>query len=78
MRNFRMSLLIVRVLLLLISKFWFIFDMSLILIGLTSLIVKYGDDCRQERFALQLIGQFQRIFLNAKLPLYIDSVCSQE
>jgi phosphatidylinositol 4-kinase len=39
--------------------------------GLSSLIVKFGDDCRQERFALQLVGQFHRIFTNAKLPLYI-------
>jgi len=38
---------------------------------LLSLIVKFGDDCRQERMALQLINQFHRILTAAKLPLYL-------
>jgi phosphatidylinositol 4-kinase len=38
---------------------------------LLSLIVKFGDDCRQERMALQLINQFNRILTAAKLPLYL-------
>jgi len=38
---------------------------------LISLIVKFGDDCRQERMALQLINQFHRILTAAKLPLYL-------
>uniref|UniRef100_A0A6B2KZI4 1-phosphatidylinositol 4-kinase n=1 Tax=Arcella intermedia TaxID=1963864 RepID=A0A6B2KZI4_9EUKA len=38
---------------------------------LQSIIVKYGDDCRQERMALQLINQFYRIITGAKLPLYL-------
>eukprot|EP01125_Pyxidicula_operculata_P017767 TRINITY_DN6267_c0_g1_i1.p1 TRINITY_DN6267_c0_g1~~TRINITY_DN6267_c0_g1_i1.p1 ORF type:complete len:753 (-),score=164.04 TRINITY_DN6267_c0_g1_i1:126-2384(-) len=38
---------------------------------LQSLIVKYGDDCRQERMALQLISEFDKIFRAGKLPLYI-------
>jgi len=38
---------------------------------LLSIIVKFGDDCRQERMALQLINQFHRILTAAKLPLYL-------
>eukprot|EP01130_Rhizamoeba_saxonica_P001932 TRINITY_DN11751_c0_g1_i1.p1 TRINITY_DN11751_c0_g1~~TRINITY_DN11751_c0_g1_i1.p1 ORF type:complete len:689 (-),score=162.46 TRINITY_DN11751_c0_g1_i1:1322-3388(-) len=39
--------------------------------NLTSVIVKFGDDCRQERLALQLISQFKRIWDEADLPLYL-------
>eukprot|EP01091_Cochliopodium_minus_P010362 TRINITY_DN2721_c1_g1_i1.p1 TRINITY_DN2721_c1_g1~~TRINITY_DN2721_c1_g1_i1.p1 ORF type:complete len:884 (+),score=279.68 TRINITY_DN2721_c1_g1_i1:127-2778(+) len=35
-----------------------------------SLIVKYGDDCRQETLAYQLIRQFQKIMIDSKLPLF--------
>eukprot|EP01127_Copromyxa_protea_P019923 TRINITY_DN6561_c0_g1_i2.p1 TRINITY_DN6561_c0_g1~~TRINITY_DN6561_c0_g1_i2.p1 ORF type:complete len:437 (-),score=96.84 TRINITY_DN6561_c0_g1_i2:41-1351(-) len=38
---------------------------------LRSLIVKFGDDCRQEHVALQMITQFHRIFTEAKLPLFV-------
>eukprot|EP00002_Diphylleia_rotans_P000435 TRINITY_DN1022_c0_g2_i10.p1 TRINITY_DN1022_c0_g2~~TRINITY_DN1022_c0_g2_i10.p1 ORF type:complete len:671 (+),score=114.97 TRINITY_DN1022_c0_g2_i10:113-2014(+) len=34
-------------------------------------IVKSGDDLRQDQFALQLIEQFQRIFENANIPLWL-------
>jgi phosphatidylinositol 4-kinase B len=36
-----------------------------------SVIVKYGDDCRQETLAIQLIRQFQKIMIESKLPLYL-------
>eukprot|EP01129_Flabellula_baltica_P006138 TRINITY_DN226_c0_g1_i1.p1 TRINITY_DN226_c0_g1~~TRINITY_DN226_c0_g1_i1.p1 ORF type:complete len:517 (-),score=87.43 TRINITY_DN226_c0_g1_i1:436-1911(-) len=36
-----------------------------------SVIVKFGDDCRQERFALQLIKEFNVIFQASNLPLYL-------
>mmetsp|Transcript_29169 Transcript_29169/g.73361 ORF Transcript_29169/g.73361 Transcript_29169/m.73361 type:complete len:1001 (+) Transcript_29169:203-3205(+) len=36
-----------------------------------SWIVKFGDDCRQEQLAMQLIYQFQKIFRDAELPLYL-------
>merc|ERR1712137_691074 len=36
-----------------------------------SVIIKYGDDCKQEYLALQLIGQFKRIFDDANLPLFL-------
>lgn len=39
--------------------------------GLQSVIVKFGDDCRQERIALQLIRQFYNIWTAAKIPLCI-------
>lgn len=38
---------------------------------LLSLIVKYGDDCRQERLAVQLLAQMRRIFVAASLPIYL-------
>merc|ERR1712078_249862 len=38
---------------------------------LQSVIVKAGDDCRQELMALQLLQQFKNIFMEAGLPLYI-------
>ena len=38
---------------------------------LTSVIVKYGDDCRQEFLAMQLIYQFKRIFEEAELPIFL-------
>eukprot|EP00002_Diphylleia_rotans_P008234 TRINITY_DN1797_c0_g1_i1.p1 TRINITY_DN1797_c0_g1~~TRINITY_DN1797_c0_g1_i1.p1 ORF type:complete len:702 (+),score=131.26 TRINITY_DN1797_c0_g1_i1:52-2157(+) len=34
-------------------------------------IVKSGDDIRQDQFALQVIEQFQRIFRNANIPLWL-------
>lgn len=39
--------------------------------NLHSVIIKHGDDCRQEQLAIQLITQFQKIFQKAKLPLYL-------
>jgi len=36
-----------------------------------SVIIKYGDDCKQEYLALQLINQFKKIFMEANLPLYV-------
>ena len=38
---------------------------------LFSVIVKFGDDLRQEQLALQLIFQFQKIFKEANLPIYL-------
>jgi len=40
-------------------------------------IFKYGDDCRQEVLAMQLITLFHHIFTEAKLPLILRpySVC---
>eukprot|EP01097_Dermamoeba_algensis_P002290 TRINITY_DN1913_c0_g2_i1.p1 TRINITY_DN1913_c0_g2~~TRINITY_DN1913_c0_g2_i1.p1 ORF type:complete len:920 (+),score=215.47 TRINITY_DN1913_c0_g2_i1:40-2760(+) len=38
-----------------------------------SVIVKYGDECRQEHLALQLVKQIQKIFQDAKLPLPLRS-----
>lgn len=35
------------------------------------MIVKSGDDCRQELLAIQLIETFQQIFHEAKLPLWV-------
>jgi phosphatidylinositol 4-kinase len=39
--------------------------------NLISVIVKVGDNCKQELFGLQLISLFQKIFNTAKLPLYL-------
>lgn len=36
-----------------------------------SVIIKYGDDCKQEYLALQLIQQFKNIFTQANLPIYL-------
>jgi phosphatidylinositol 4-kinase len=36
-----------------------------------SLIVKYGDDCRQELLAVQLLSQMKRIFDDAALPIWL-------
>ncbi|KAG0571619.1 hypothetical protein KC19_VG027900 [Ceratodon purpureus] len=38
---------------------------------LRSMIVKSGDDCRQEHLAVQLIGHFYDIFQEAGLPLWL-------
>jgi len=38
---------------------------------LLSVIVKVGDDCRQERLGLQLITQMDKIFKDAQLPLFL-------
>ena len=38
---------------------------------LRSVIVKFGDDCRQEFLAMQLINQFKRIFDEASIPIYL-------
>jgi hypothetical protein len=38
---------------------------------LLSVIVKYGDDCRQERLAVQVLTQMKRIFDNAAIPVYL-------
>eukprot|EP00741_Cyanophora_paradoxa_P023677 tig00021612_g22871.t1 len=38
---------------------------------ITSVIVKSGDDCRQEQLASQLIEVFYNIFREAKLPLWL-------
>ncbi|CAM6090465.1 unnamed protein product [Calypogeia fissa] len=38
---------------------------------LSSMIVKSGDDCRQEHLAVQLIAQFYDIFQEAGLPLWL-------
>jgi len=35
------------------------------------IIVKSGDDLKQEQLAMQLISQFQQIFQEAKLPLWL-------
>ena len=39
--------------------------------GLISIIVKSGDDLRQEQFASQLISKFKNIFENHKLKLWL-------
>jgi len=39
--------------------------------NLASVIVKNGDDCRQEQLAVQLITQFQKVFQQANLPLFL-------
>ena len=36
-----------------------------------SLVVKAGDDIRQEELAMQLLRQFNRIFQSAKLPMWL-------
>ena len=38
---------------------------------LFSVIVKYGDDLRQEQMALQLVTQFHEIFRDAEIPIYL-------
>eukprot|EP01096_Ripella_sp_DP13-Kostka_P006490 TRINITY_DN2324_c0_g1_i2.p1 TRINITY_DN2324_c0_g1~~TRINITY_DN2324_c0_g1_i2.p1 ORF type:complete len:849 (+),score=275.90 TRINITY_DN2324_c0_g1_i2:188-2548(+) len=38
---------------------------------LSSAIVKFGDDCRQEYLAMQLIGRFKQIFDEAHLSLWL-------
>ncbi|EGC36017.1 hypothetical protein DICPUDRAFT_151559 [Dictyostelium purpureum] len=38
---------------------------------LCSVIVKTGDDCRQEQMAVQLIRKFDEIWKESKLPLYL-------
>eukprot|EP01132_Coremiostelium_polycephalum_P004860 gene4860-6057_t len=38
---------------------------------LCSVIVKTGDDCRQEQMAVQLINKFDEIWKEANLPLYL-------
>lgn len=38
---------------------------------LASVVVKSGDDCRQELMAVQLIKTFQEIFLDSRLPLWV-------
>ena len=38
---------------------------------LQSVIVKAGDDCRQELMALQLVQEFNSIFKASQLPLYV-------
>lgn len=38
---------------------------------LKSVIIKYGDDCRQEYLAMQLIHQFKKIFDEANLPIFL-------
>lgn len=35
------------------------------------MIVKTGDDCRQELLAMQLIRAFHDIFAEAQLPLWL-------
>lgn len=39
--------------------------------GIQSVIVKAGEDLRQELLMYQIIVQFQRIFQDAKLPLWL-------
>jgi hypothetical protein len=44
-----------------------------------SFVVKFGDDCRQELLAVQLLGAIKRVFERASLPLWISphhQVCS--
>jgi hypothetical protein len=41
--------------------------------NLYSVIVKSGDDLRQEQLAVQLIETFYKIFKKAELPLYLYS-----
>ena len=36
-----------------------------------SFIVKFGDDCRQELLAVQLLGAIKRVFDQANLPLWL-------
>eukprot|EP00210_Caulerpa_lentillifera_P002705 g2585.t1 len=38
---------------------------------LASVVVKSGDDCRQELMAVQLIKTFQEIFLDSRIPLWV-------
>ena len=40
--------------------------------NLCRVVVKSGDDCRQELMAIQLIKTFQEIFLDARLPLWVS------
>ena len=41
--------------------------------NLRAIIVKSGDDCRQELLATQLINHFQAIFKESNLPLWLKS-----
>ena len=41
--------------------------------SLRAIIVKSGDDCRQESLATQLIGHFQAIFKESNLPLWLQN-----
>ena len=46
---------------------------------LTQVIVKQGCDLRQEQFAIQLISQFNQIFQNHKIPIWLmpyEIVCT--
>jgi len=40
--------------------------------SLCRVVVKSGDDCRQELLAIQLIKTFQEIFLESRLPLWVE------
>ena len=39
--------------------------------GLRPVIVKSGDDCRQELMAVQIVSKLQSVFLDAGLPLWL-------
>ena len=39
--------------------------------ALRAVIVKSGDDCRQEHMAVQIISSLHAIFLEAGLPLWL-------
>ena len=39
--------------------------------GLRPVIVKSGDDCRQELMAVQIISKLQAVFVDSGLPLWL-------
>ena len=39
--------------------------------GLRPVIVKSGDDCRQELMAVQIVSKLQSVFSDAGLPLWL-------
>lgn len=39
--------------------------------GLRPVIVKSGDDCRQELMAVQIVSKLQSVFADAGLPLWL-------
>lgn len=42
-------------------------------VAMSSVIMKYGDDLRQEQLASQLLMTFKRVWDDAKLPLWLNT-----